>query len=1774
MDDRVVYLIVDGKGAVTVEQRFLGCEDTLPSGRLQRTYVENHIVGRDPTDWIDGARSFNEVYYEDIYPSIDLRFYFLEGRFKYDFVLERAGDAALIKMEYIGVEQVIVDDRTGELVVVTPAGSFRDTQPVLFQGDTIVPGGYAVTKDNLVAYTVPMTIYEDEPLVIDPGLLFCTYVCGGSWDEFINIDVDDDGYIYIVGRSRSDNFPVTPGVFCQTFNGGEYDGVLIKMLANGTDLVFSTYMGGPGEDVLQDIKVRPDGSILLMGYTDDPDFPTTTDAMNTTINGATDIFIGVMNSTGDRFTYCTFWGGEDTDYSKGWVFDDTGDVYFTGATTSVNLTCTDGAYCQTYIGGEQDAYLVKMDSSLKAVEYCTYFGGTAKEEWISIDVTPDGKVYLAGDTWSTDFPTTAGAFCQTKNMTDRDIFLASFDDQGDLEQCTLVVGNVTDSVCDIEILPDGRVVVVGYTSSPTFPFTDDANDTTLTGAQDGFLLVFDEGLSSLEYGTFIGGAQTGSERVYGLEVMPDGKTLAISGLTGSDNLNTTQGSFKPFRSDRLESFVAVVDIENSSYRYQTYIGGSQNDYSTWSSIHVDKEGYIYHGSRSLSTDLFITEGAYQTAPVYGWDSFIVKILPLACDVQGPPDNFNVTGMNNSVTLTWEEPEFIGCLIYSVRLYWGSDPDNLTYEDLPLSQLSYTVDDLTNGETYYFSISVVNTAGEGPKHDLVPAVPMDLPGPVGDMSVTYSLYEGTVNISWSRPSYDGGELLGYKVYRRGPDGQLVLVGTLTNRTWFVDDDPGMEYGEAYNYTVLAFNSEGDGPSMTEETIVPYRIPDPPRGFKLHHGDNSVNVVWQAPLEDGGSLIIGYRIFRGTSPESMESIFAGTFARYQFDDFNVTNGVPYYYYMESYTALGTSKQTATREVIPHRPPDEPRSLVANRGDGSVSLNWLPPLDDGGLGISGYLLYFGFTEDSIDSKIELANVTSYVHPSLTNGVTIYYQVSAITDTEGTRSDFSYATPMGIPDPPTEFKVESLAEGVVLTWTAPLEDGGSNELFYVVFRGLSGGTPTQFEVVNEGTEFVDTAALGNIVYDYYILAGNEVGRSDPTATMTVRVKTAPGPPVSIIAEYGEGCVYLNWTEPDDDGGSPITHYILRRGTDPSDLFKSTVLGNIKQYVDMDVENGTKYYYTVYARNMMGDGETTVMNNATPLAMSSMPLSFHVEFDKENEWIMISWEAPSAFGTADATAYQVYKGRSEDTMIPIEPLITTTSYKDKDIKLDKTYFYRVAAICEFGEGGTTHVEEIKTPQEERLSDAGFWPILLLILVVVLAVALVLAVQRSRRPGEGVQEAMTHPGGGIVMADLPVGEDGVPYYIVEEVFLVYKDGRLITDCARPECETADADLMSGMLIAVQGLIQDGLERGGTLESIKFGSNRVLLASGEHIHVAVVLYGRPTQELMEEITDLVPRIEGSYAGRIEEWIGDPDQLEGIANLLIPLLAATEHLNRDDVMPEEAEMGVKLLSAIDFHQGYVRLKMAAVNGTEEVIADAAMEFTYNHDMLRLERVEPGSLKVRGDRIHLGAIKPKEKLTVAFMFDPQICQETYIDGMLVYYDPRGELKTEQMKRRHADVVCPIFFTKEHANTAMLRRLIKEKLSMSDLRVFKYPQTQPPDAILKLAQGALSAEDMQMVRQFEEQGPPYLAEVWYYAETKVKGYQMVIRLGVLEESGTLEIFAASTSMEPITGLLADFRRELDRAMEKNFPEGVRMKENRDEVLRMELMQRPLMLDQTPEEE
>ncbi len=163
-------------------------------------------------------------------------------------------------------------------------------------------------------------------------------------------------------------------------------------------------------------------------------------------------------------------------------------------------------------------------------------------------------------------------------------------------------------------------------------------------------------------------------------------------------------------------------------------------------------------------------------------------------------------------------------------------------------------------------------------------------------------------------------------------------------------------------------------------------------------------------------------------------------------------------------------------------------------------------------------------------------------------------------------------------------------------------------------------------------------------------------------------------------------------------------------------------------------------------------------------------------------------------------------------------------------------------------------------------------------------------------------------------------HIVEEVFVIYKDGRLIAECSRDACKTADADLMSGMLIAVQGIVQEGLQKGGELESIKYGDNLIVLKSGAHINVAAIIYGEPDASLDEELEATLERIEVSYSGIIEHWDGDLTPLSGMTGMVKPLFEKTASVTRADVKGPAPAPSVSLLSSIDFHRGYVRLKLA--------------------------------------------------------------------------------------------------------------------------------------------------------------------------------------------------------------------------------------------------------------
>jgi hypothetical protein len=410
--------------------------------------------------------------------------------------------------------------------------------------------------------------------------------------------------------------------------------------------------------------------------------------------------------------------------------------------------------------------------------------------------------------------------------------------------------------------------------------------------------------------------------------------------------------------------------------------------------------------------------------------------------------------------------------------------------------------------------------------------------------------------------------------------------------------------------------------------------------------------------------------------------------------------------------------------------------------------------------------------------------------------------------------------------------------------------------------------------------------------------------------------------------------------------------------------------------------------------------------------------------------------------------------------------------------------------------------------------------------------------------AVTVAGAGAAVAAAATPEKAATYTI-EGLFVIYKDGRLLyskTDMGSQKFE--DPELVSSMFTAVQSFIKDSFAAEGELNKMGYGENQIIIERGKHIFMAAIVYGEPDQEFTDKVRDTIEGIELSYAGVVEEWDGMMDSFADMDSKVAPIVALTAGISRREVQFATTKQEVRMLSELEFFQGFVRLKVGIKNNTPMVITKVTVDIEYNEDVLRLGRVEPAAYRTSGAKVLLGVLNPGEKSSVAYYFDPQICTESQIDGVCRFRDASGVLHTVSMKTRKAEVVCPLFFTKEHANTAMLKRLVESELPEKDAKVFEI-QKMPPyikwKDVFDLVKSVVNAHDVQMVREFTRFNP-FQGEAWFYGETKVKNYKIVIRAAVIEEGNTIEFFAASPNMKAITGLLAEFNHTLNSTVIEKY--------------------------------
>jgi hypothetical protein len=374
------------------------------------------------------------------------------------------------------------------------------------------------------------------------AIVYSTYVGGAASDGASGIAVDSLGNAYIVGTTDSLDFPVTPGAFDETRNAAN-DVFVTKLNADGTSVVYSTYLGGTSSEIGIDIAVDTLGNAYVTGWTASSDFPTTAGAFDTTRSASNDVFITKVDASGTWLNYSTYLGGSGASGSgqqpSDIAVDPAGNAYVTGTAFGTDFPTTLGSF-YPWRTDYYEAFVTKMDSVGSSLVYSTYLGGSEVDIISGIAVDAAGNGYVTGSTYSADFPTTEGAFDISLNG-DSDSFVSKFDPNGaSLIYSTYLGGTASAHAYAIAVDADGNAYVTGRTDGYDFPKTTGERRKNFSQFDaDIFVTKMDASGGSLEYSTYFGG--TDQDVAVGIAVDTEGAAYVV-GWSGSQDFPITFAS--------------------------------------------------------------------------------------------------------------------------------------------------------------------------------------------------------------------------------------------------------------------------------------------------------------------------------------------------------------------------------------------------------------------------------------------------------------------------------------------------------------------------------------------------------------------------------------------------------------------------------------------------------------------------------------------------------------------------------------------------------------------------------------------------------------------------------------------------------------------------------------------------------------------------------------------------------------------------------------------------------------------------------------------------------------------------------------------------------------------------------------------------------------------------------------------------------------------------------------------------------------------------------
>lgn len=630
-----------GEAAETGLHVRLAFQGSSPGVALEGESVQagarNYLLGPDSDAWRTAVPAYSSIVYRGLYDGVDMRVSEQRDRIQYDLLLAAGADLDRVVVEAAGVEELSIDER-GALVMQTALGPVVQSPPVTWYelpdgSREPVEARFRLIDSCSYGFAVAGR-RTDVPMVIDPGLEWSTYLGGEDFELNGYVTVAPNGETVFLGCSRSLAFPTTPGAYDTTFNGGQFDVVVSRISADGTQLVYSTFIGGSGADSPADAAITSSGDVVLCGYAD-PGFPTTPGAYDTTSNGSLDAFVLRLASGGDQLVYSTFLGGSMLDVAMSVVLDQQGGAVVGGYTSSTNFPTTPGAYDSDGDDFTYDSFVASFSADGSQLEYSTYFGEDDAASWIwSIDIDRVGLITVAGDASPGGVPVTPGAFDTTHNG-EHDAYVARLQLEGtgagDLLYSTYLGGSGHDFGKAMDVGRTGLVAVTGYAQADgggpqDFPVTAGAYDTsTAPPNRRAYVALLDlagNGPSDLLYSTFFsGGGDSGNDQTWGTAIALDSAdNVTLAGWTSESDLPTTLGAFDvTFNGAAKESygdgFVARFHPDTSlppddQLLYSTFLGGGSGDAIEWTnSVALDGTNAATVSGTTNATDFPVTPGA-------------------------------------------------------------------------------------------------------------------------------------------------------------------------------------------------------------------------------------------------------------------------------------------------------------------------------------------------------------------------------------------------------------------------------------------------------------------------------------------------------------------------------------------------------------------------------------------------------------------------------------------------------------------------------------------------------------------------------------------------------------------------------------------------------------------------------------------------------------------------------------------------------------------------------------------------------------------------------------------------------------------------------------------------------------------------------------------------------------------------------------------------------------------------------------------------------------